>query len=227
MINESEIPQLKSQLATHWNNLELGKLPHPRNFALWLMDYDLGAIKNAFKVAAAWLNKQKTDPTSERVTAYVATCLRNSKLLNLTPDERAEQISNVRRLAGHLGNLRKHKKEFATACEDLREFATPCENLRALASGVEVDGDRGVDIHFGTKAAAPLGCERITSSEPLKPKTKNQQTQKSCPRCSAVLKRDENHSLVCPALNPHDDDCLCALCIDATVPLPPPTVVKL
>lgn len=218
MINEDEtisnIQRYRQALTTLWEDLGLGAIPHKRNFALWLMDHEYEAIVKALKVTAIWLNKQDGDPDPKRVRAYMDSCLRNAKMLEMSPDERKEEISRIRSIVGQIGALKRWKNERAKAVEELVEvgrYSKPIAKAKSdvlpslprFASDIGLGLGVGVDFvvgHDQEAASQPSGA----NDKSLKPKTKTRTngSPSSCKDCGAPLTKGENHLLVCPVLNP-------------------------
>jgi len=179
-----------------WTVLISDTLPSQRQSALWLNDYDYEAITQALKVTAKWLEKQD-DPDeieAKRVVAYVGTCLRNAKILKMSPDDRAQEISNIRATAGRLGALKKWNNERNEAVKSLAEFArvsqklpSVCHNVPAVAVDVDfdVDGDRGLGrgVDGGIEGGASTPIASLSKSTPIS-KSKKRPNCKT-PKCPA------------------------------------------
>ena len=109
----------KTELQEVWNFLELpGGFPS-KQVAIWLLNYGKDNIESGFNVLA---NKDGkiTDPV-----AYLGTMLRNAKKQGMTPEARAQEISNMRSTIATVREAKRHKKEvdalkseFAEVCDD-------------------------------------------------------------------------------------------------------------
>ena len=91
------IQEQKQALLDLWAALELGEAPHPRQIAVWLLDYDYAAIESALKITANWINKQEEDATP-RARTYADGVLRDAVIQKMTPEQREEKLSQMRSL---------------------------------------------------------------------------------------------------------------------------------
>jgi hypothetical protein len=97
----------KLELKAAWEHYELpGEFPS-KEVALWLVDYGKDMVESGFKVLATKSGKVDS-PVS-----YLGTYLRNSKLQNMTPEEREADISHKRSMVGKIGAAKRHKKEIS------------------------------------------------------------------------------------------------------------------
>lgn len=110
----------KAELKEAWDFLALPWEYPDKQIPLWLLDYGKEMIEGGFKTLAKKIDKV-IDPV-----AYLATILRNAKRRNMTPQQREEEISQMRSMVGKLGAAKRHEKEisqikdeFAKACDDL------------------------------------------------------------------------------------------------------------
>jgi hypothetical protein len=112
----------RERLKMVWNILKLpGDMPED-DVTIWLLDYSKEDIESGFKTLKKKMHKV-ADPV-----AYLGTCLRNAKKRNMTPEERAAEISQMRSVIGKIGATKRHEKEisqikneFAEVCLDLPE----------------------------------------------------------------------------------------------------------
>jgi len=119
MTDYKQLATHKAELQEAWSFLELpGEFPS-KQMPLWLLDYGKDNIESAFKVLAAKADKIADPP------AYLATMLRNAKKRNMTPEQRAEEITRMRSVIGAVGAAKRHEKEldslkaeFAEVCHD-------------------------------------------------------------------------------------------------------------
>jgi hypothetical protein len=119
MTNYKQLAIDKAELQEAWSFLELpGEFPS-KQMPLWLLDYGKDMIESAFRTL-----KAKEDKIADPI-AYLATCLRNAKKRDMTPEERAAEISHMRSAVGKVGAARRHEKEldqikeqFAEVCND-------------------------------------------------------------------------------------------------------------
>jgi hypothetical protein len=118
-VDYKQLTQDKAALRETWSFLELSGEYPTKQIPLWLLEYGRENIESAFKVL-----KAKEDKIADPI-AYLATILRNAKKRNMTPEERATEISQMRSVIGKVGNARRHEKEvdalksqFAEVCND-------------------------------------------------------------------------------------------------------------
>lgn len=200
-----------------WTVLISDTLPSQRQFALWLNDYDYEAITQALKVTAKWLERQNnpeepdakvkgvTGDLSKRIIAYMGTCLRNAKILKMSPEDRAEEISKIRSLAGSLGNMKRWQEECKEVAKDLQEFAhvskplpkvaTVCDDLRQVAIScdkfardVDVDRGRGGDGDIHSDPEGERKSKPSLRSKPVEPTPHQKPTQ---PVTQPVVRRED------------------------------------
>ena len=94
----------KAELQEAWSFLELpGEFPS-KQMPLWLLDYGKDMIESAFRTL-----KAKEDKIADPI-AYLATCLRNAKKRDMTPEERAAEISHMRSAVGKVGARQTPRK---------------------------------------------------------------------------------------------------------------------
>ncbi len=114
-----QLATYKSELQEAWSFLELpGNFPS-KQIPLWLLDYGKDMIESAFRTL-----KTKEEKIADPI-AYLATILRNAKKRNMTPEERAAEISHMRSAVGKVGAARRHEKELDQIKE---EFAQVCQD---------------------------------------------------------------------------------------------------
>ena len=96
--------QDKAALAELWEFLELpDQMP---DMSLWLMDFGKDMIESAF---SAMKRRLEAGTKIQSPKNYLFTILDNAKLADMTPEERKDQISQIRSLAGTLGARKKHQ----------------------------------------------------------------------------------------------------------------------
>lgn len=119
MTDYKQLATYKSELQEAWSFLELpGPFPS-KQIALWLSEYGKEVIESGFKVLA------RKDGKIDDPVAYLGTMLRNAKKRDMTPEQRAEEISFMRSAIGKVGAAKQHEKEvshlkdvFAEVCHD-------------------------------------------------------------------------------------------------------------
>jgi len=110
----------KEELKATWDFLDLPFEYPQKQIPLWLLDYGKDMIESAFRTL-----KQKEDKITNPA-AYLATMLRNAKKRDMTPEERAQEISQMRSLVGKIGAAKSHEKEVSYIKD---EFAKVCSDL--------------------------------------------------------------------------------------------------
>ena len=106
-IDFDKLKQEQAKLEETWQFLRIPFEYPAANIPLWQLDYGSAAILSAFKVFAKKAAKV-TDPV-----AYLGTMLRNAKKQNMTPEQRAEEISQMRSAVGKIGAAKTHEKDLS------------------------------------------------------------------------------------------------------------------
>jgi len=141
MIDVKKLQAEKTQLREIWDVLEIDSDYPTKNIPLWLIDYGFEEIVAAFKHLADMMarpDREIVDPAK-----YVGKILRNSKLENMTVEERAEKISAMRSAVGSLGARKKHEAELAKIRQ---EFATVSQTLPGNAVDLDLGFGVGSDL---------------------------------------------------------------------------------
>jgi hypothetical protein len=216
MIDIKKLTQQKNELREIWDYLGI-EAPFPdKDVRLWLMDFSKDEVESAFKELAK--REQKvTDPVK-----YVGKILHNSKLNNMTVEQRAEKVSAMRAMVGAVGGRKKHeaevkalKREFAEVCNDspsslpevCQTFASGIGFGSGLGSGSGTGFDTGTDTGTGIDPAEPKGCGSLRSPVAAPPERREEQRQnqpqnqnrkglRRCKNCNGYLLRSVNHT--CP-----------------------------
>lgn len=211
MIDIKKLTQQKNELKEVWDYLALAAEFPDKQVRLWLLDYPKDMIESAFKVLA-----KKEEKINEPVK-YIGRILHNAKNQNMTPEERAAQISTLRSAVGTLGAAKRHakeiayiKQEFAEVCQDLPEVCRSLAADNGIGSGSGLDSVSGSGTLCGTEQSTPAAAAPpvvSTSSQAKKEKgNTNTKTEnpfasglkpiRRCKSCNGILRRNVNH--VCP-----------------------------
>ena len=179
MIDIKKLLQQKSELKELWDYLGV-EAPFPdKDVRLWLMDFSKEEVEAAFKELA------KREKKVADAVKYVGKILHNSKLNNMTVEERAAKISAMRSLVGTIGAVNGHKakvealkREFAEVRQpfagSLPEFAGGIGFGSGVGSGSDFDSATGTET--GSDPAEPKGCGSLARlSRPPKRKRRERQ----------------------------------------------------
>jgi len=173
------IQEQKQALLAIWAALELGEAPHPRQFAVWLLDYEYPAIESALKITATWINKQEEDATP-RARTYADGVLRGAVIQKMTPEQREEKLSQMRSLKATIAAKARWQKERR---EIIRELAS--EHTQA-SSSIPEHAQAGVLVGVGVRGKEVKSKSNV-SDDPLKSlKPSNQKTENRKPVGSVV-----------------------------------------
>ena len=183
------IQEQKQALLDIWAALELGEAPHPRQFAVWLLDYDYAAIESALKITANWINKQEEDATP-RARTYADGVLRGAVIQKMTPEQREEKLSQMRSLKATIAAKARWQKERR---EIIRELAS--EHTQA-SSSIPEHAQAGVLVGVGVRVKEVKSKSSVSddSLKSLEPSNRVTRKPKTCKQCGGPLSRDKNHS---------------------------------
>lgn len=120
MIYLKKLSKQKSDLKELWEFLEISTPFPSKEASSWLMAFEASEIESAITELGKHQDKVG-DPVK-----YVGKILHNSKLQNMTVEQRAEKLSAMRALVGAVGGRRKHEAE---AAQIRQQFATVCQSL--------------------------------------------------------------------------------------------------
>jgi len=183
------IQEQKQALLDLWAALELGEAPHPRQFAVWLLDYDYAAIESALKITATWINKQEEDATP-RARSYVDGVLRGAVIQKMTPEQREEKLSQMRSLKATIAAKARWQKERR---EIIRELAS--EHTQA-SSSIPEHAQAGVLVGVGVRGKEVKSKSKVSddSLKSFEPSNRVTRKPKTCKQCGGPLSRDKNHT---------------------------------
>jgi hypothetical protein len=173
MIDIKKLTQQKNELNEIWEYLGI-EVPFPdKDVRLWLLDFSKDEVESAFKELA------KREQKVVAPVKYVGKILHNSKLNNMTVEQRAERVSAMRAMVGAVGGRKKHetevaavKREFSEICNDsppvcrtfgrdLAGFASGIGFGSGIGSGLDSGSDTGTGT--GSDPAEPKGCGSLRS----------------------------------------------------------------
>jgi hypothetical protein len=120
MTDWKQFAEDKAELKAMWEGLEV-PFDYPQSdIPLWLHEYGKDSIEEAIIILMKNKHKEIADST-----AYMARCLRTARKRGMTPEEKAEEISQIRSVIGKIGAAKQHEKEldqlkeqFAEVCRD-------------------------------------------------------------------------------------------------------------
>ena len=187
MIDIKKLTQQKNELNEIWDYLGI-EAPFPdKDVRLWLIDFSKDEIEAALKELA------KREQKVVAPVKYVGKILHNSKLNNMTVEERAAKISAMRSLVGTIGAVNGHKakvealkREFAEVCQpfagSLPEFAGGIGFGSGVGSGSGLDSGSDTGGETCSDPAEPKGCGSLRSPvAPPKAEEKRKATPKPKP----------------------------------------------
>lgn len=159
MIDIKQLTEQKNELKEVWDYLGIGSAFPDKQVRQWLLDFGKDEIEAAFIV----LSKREHDVND--AASYVGKVLHNSKLQNMTVEEREAKVSALRSLAGAIGARKKHEAEIAAVrqgfVDGLPEFArTLPEFANEVGFGLGVGSGVGVDSGVETQAVTEQSHEK-------------------------------------------------------------------
>jgi hypothetical protein len=183
MIDIKQLTQQKNELKEVWDYLGIDSAFPDKQVRQWLIDFGKDEIEAAFMV----LSKREHDVND--AVSYVGKVLHNSKLQNMTVEEREAKVSALRSLAGAIGARKKHEVELKAVrqgfAKDLPEVSQSfARTLPEFASevGVGVGSGVGVDDVSETQAVAQqprpaAATPPVREPSPRREEKTNTQTQ--------------------------------------------------
>jgi hypothetical protein len=199
-----------------WVALLLGEQAPKMKIRAWLRKHDPKIIASAFEVAASWLDRQEEPDkvSEERKLKYIGKILSNAAVDSMTPEQKEQELSRIRSVAGKMGGRKKWQNDKNAICHDLPSGCSVCHLLPCACprgSGWVSGSPSGSVSPTATAAAAPpvvgqRGSKGIGKPENREPKTvepkpsptpRSHAQGKVCPDCGEPLRRDVNHFLDC------------------------------
>jgi len=201
--------QEAAELKAVWEYLQVKAQWPEKEVRRWLLEHPAKEIQSAIEKLAG-----REDEVKDAVK-YVGKILHNSKLQNMTVEQRAERVSALRSLAGTIGARKKHEAEIAAvrqqfAVEFARSLPEVCQTLPEFAGSLpkfasEVGGLRFDGVSDGVSEAeaeaegesAPNPAAARPPSAPAKATPTPKPKIKTCSVCGTILHRWSNHT-TCP-----------------------------
>lgn len=158
MIDIKQLTQQKNELKEVWEYLGIDSAFPDKQVRQWLLEFGKDEIEAAFMV----LSKREHDVND--AAAYVGKVLHNSKLQNMTVEEREAKVSALRSLAGTIGAVRGHEARLA---EIRKSFAKDLPEVCQTFAGNLPDfaGDVGVGVGLGVGVGSGFGVDSVLDTE--------------------------------------------------------------
>jgi hypothetical protein len=196
----------KDELREIWDYYAIDTPFPDKDVRLWLPEYGRDMVESAFTALAKRENKV------DEPVKWLAGKLRNSKLQNMSPEEREAHISELRAGAArvkaqkqHLAKVKAEKEAFAAILQKDAEFCTNLQDVPVLVPvSVSVPLSVSVPAHVAVLVGKPAAAAQPVVNPPPReekskatPKPKPKYKIKTCPTCKGILHRSVNHT--CPA----------------------------
>ena len=153
----------KAELKELWEYLEIKTAYPSKQISGWLLDFSKGEVESAIRQLA------KREDTVTDPVKYVGKILNNSKIQNMTVEQRAEHVSKMRSLAGAIGARRKHEAELV---EIKKEFASNLPQSASRLPNFASEGCNGYGYRDGYgerqgESDAPSAQKPAAASPPV------------------------------------------------------------